>query len=163
MYSEKLMTSFFTCDFLKFYASYKKTDDIYRILRKFSARNICFLCKNTDLKIWPDLGLTSVKSQRWHHRMKWLSPSISACKMTQKTCVTRHVCDLYFRVTSCDLTSTLTFLCISFILLQYPSWTFTRHFGWVWALCISSNRPRTPKCENASVWHLTWPGPDTWP
>ena len=46
---------------------------------------------------WPDLELTSIKSQiGWCHRVKWLSPSRSACKMTQKTCVARHVCDLFY-------------------------------------------------------------------
>ena len=51
IYSEKLMTSYLTCDFSKFYAPYKKTNDIFGILRKFRARNMCFLCKNIDLKI----------------------------------------------------------------------------------------------------------------
>ena len=32
-YSEKLMTSFFTRDFSTFYASFKKTKDIFGILR----------------------------------------------------------------------------------------------------------------------------------
>ena len=113
---------------------------------------------------WPDLELTSIKSQiGWSHRVKWLSPLRSACKMTQKTCVARHVCDFYFIVTFCDLTLTLTFLSMPFMLMQYPSWTFTHHFGWVQALCSPSNRPGAPKCENASLWHLTWPWPDTWP
>ena len=40
---------------------------------------------------------------------KTLSPSISVCKMTQKTCVARHVCDFYFIVTFCGLTLALTF------------------------------------------------------
>ena len=35
IYSEKLMTPFFTLDFPKFYASYKDTNDIFGILRKF--------------------------------------------------------------------------------------------------------------------------------
>ena len=47
--------------------------------------------------IWPDLDLISVKSQvGWRHRVKWMSRSVSACKMAQKTCVARHVCGFYF-------------------------------------------------------------------
>ena len=61
--------------------------------------------KKIDLKIWPfwpDHYLISIKSQVvWRHRVKWLSPSISACKMTQKTSVARLVCDFYFIVTFC--------------------------------------------------------------
>ena len=49
--------------------------------------------------------------------------------MAQKTCVAQHVCDFYFIVTFCDLTLTLTFLSMPFMLMQYPSWTFTQHFG----------------------------------
>ena len=45
----------------------------------------------------PNPGLTSIKSQiGWRHRAKGLSPSISECKMTQKKCVARHVCDLFY-------------------------------------------------------------------
>ena len=33
--NEKLMTPFLTCDFTKFYASYKKTNDMFGILREF--------------------------------------------------------------------------------------------------------------------------------
>ena len=35
IYSEKLIMPFFTCYFPKFYASYKKTNDIFAILVKF--------------------------------------------------------------------------------------------------------------------------------
>ena len=56
--SEKLMTSFFALQVLTFYASYKKTNYIFGILRKFWTRNMCFLCINIDLKIWPNLDLT---------------------------------------------------------------------------------------------------------
>ena len=42
--------------------------------------------------------------------------------MTRITCVARHVCDIYFLVTLCDLT--LTFLGKTFLLTQYPSQTF---------------------------------------
>ena len=107
----------------------------------------------------PDLELASIKSQiGWCHEVKWLSPSWSACK----TCVARHICDFYFIVTFCVLILTLTFLSMPFILMQYPSWTLTQHFGWVSALCSPSNRPGATKCENASLWPLTWPFPDTW-
>ena len=41
------------------------------------------------------------------------------CKMTQKTCVARRVCDFHFPVTFCDLT--FTFLSIAFVLMHYPS------------------------------------------
>ena len=65
---------------------------------------------NFDL-IWPDLDLTSVKSQvKWRHKVKESSLSISMCKMTQKTFVSRHVFYLYFMETFCELTLTLTFL-----------------------------------------------------
>ena len=38
-------------------------------------------------------------------------------------------CDFYFIVTFCDLTLTWTLLSMPFILMQYPSCTFTQHFG----------------------------------
>ena len=48
---------------------------------------------NFDL-IWPELDLTSVKSQAWwHYSIEWPSLPISTCKMTQKTRVARHACD----------------------------------------------------------------------
>ena len=55
---------------------------------KFWVRNIYFYAKTLIQKfniIWPDLGLTSIKSG-------WMT-----CKMTQKTCVA-YVCDFYFIV-----------------------------------------------------------------
>ena len=94
-----------------------------------SEKGICaFKCKNIDLKIWPfwhDFQLISVKSNLWWpHRFKWPSLSISTRKMTQKTCVARHVCDIYFLATPCDMTLTLPGM--NFVLTQYPSQTFTR-------------------------------------
>ena len=123
--------------------------------KKTCASYVKILIRRCDL-IWPDLDLISVKSQvGWRHRVKWMSLSVSACKMAQKTCVARHVRDFYFLVTFSDLT--LTFSRKPFVLIQYPLWTFTQHFEWVWALCIPSNRPGSPKCENASLWPLAWP------
>ena len=66
IFREKMITSFLTCDFLKFYKSYKKnktkTNDIFWILRKVWARHMCLSCKNIDLKIWPDLDLTLTRT-----------------------------------------------------------------------------------------------------
>ena len=47
------------------------------------------------------------------------------CKMAQKTCVARHVCDFYFLVTFGDLPWTWTFSGMTFVLTQYLSQTFT--------------------------------------
>ena len=102
----------------------RKTNDIIGIPRKLWGRNTCAFCVEIfiwkfDLTFWPDLDLISIKRQiGWRCRVKWLSPSISACKMIQKTCVAQHVCDFYFIVTSCDLTFTLTFSSIPFILMR---------------------------------------------
>ena len=38
-------------DVWEFFTSHKKTYEIFGILRKFCVRNMCFLCKNIDLKI----------------------------------------------------------------------------------------------------------------
>ena len=46
------MTLLFTYDFPEFYATWKKSNGIFGIFRKFSALDGCFLCKNVDLKIW---------------------------------------------------------------------------------------------------------------
>ena len=45
------------------------------------------------------------------------------CKMTQKTCVARHICDFYFLATFFDLI--LTFSGMTFALSQYHSHTFS--------------------------------------
>ena len=104
-----------------------KTNDIFGILRKFWVRNMCFLCKNIDFKIGlflSNLDLISVKNKLWWiHRVKCPSLLISRCKMTQKTYVTRHACDLYFVVSLCDLI--LTFSGMTFVLTHYHSQTFT--------------------------------------
>ena len=48
---------------------------------------------------------------------------MSTCKMTQKTCAARHVCDL-FSVTFCDMTLTFSGP-ITFVLTCYHYQTFT--------------------------------------
>ena len=117
------------------------------------------LCKILISKIdliWPDLDMTFIKSKvGWRHRVVWLSPSMSASKMTQKTYVAMHICDFYLIVNFCDLT--LTFLSMHFVLMQYPLLESTKHVGAVWPLCSPSNRPESRKGENVSLWHLTWP------
>ena len=80
-------------------------------------------------------------------------------KITQKTCVARHVCDFYFLVTFCwpglDLFRyDLCTLAVSFSYIY-------QHFVWVWALCCPSNQPYSPKCEN-SVFYF-WPDFDLTP
>ena len=49
---------------------------------------------------------------------------MSTCKITQKPCVTWHVCDFYFLMNFCDLTLTSTFSSKTFVLTQYASQTF---------------------------------------
>ena len=49
---------------------------------------------------------------------------MSTCKITQKTCVTWHLCDFYFLINFCDLTLTLTFSNMTFVLTRYASQTF---------------------------------------
>ena len=76
------------------------------------------------LTSWSDLDLNSVKNKLWWiHNVKCPSLSISTCKMTQKTYVARHACDLYFLVSFCDLI--LTFSGMTFVLTHYHSQTFT--------------------------------------
>ena len=111
--------------------------------------------------IRPDLGMTSVKSQvGWRHSVQWLSLSISACKMTQKN-MCRAACLrllFYGGLLWPDLDVDLLY-----VLTRYSFWTSIQHFGWVWPLCIPSNRPESPKGENTPLWPLTWPWPGSWP
>ena len=113
-----------------------------------------------DLALTTDLDKIQVGLR---HRANWLSTSISASKMAQKTCVTPHVCD-FFMVTFCDLTLSSTFCkdalrtyAVSFLDIYPALWASLTSF------CSPSNRPESPKGENTSLWHLTWPWPDTWP
>ena len=96
---------------------------------------------------WSDLDLTSVKSKlKWVHRVKCPSLSISTCKMTQKTYVARHACDLYFLVSFCDLI--LTFSGMTFVLTHYHSQTFTS------TLCefeLFAARLTDPRVKNVKV------------
>ena len=139
-----------------------KTNDIFGILRKFWVRNMCFYAKIMIWKFhfWSDLDLTSVKNKLWWiYRVRCPSLSISTCKMTKKTYVARHACDLYFLVSFCDLT--LTFSGMTFVLMHYHSQTFTS------TLCefeLFTARLTDPRVQNVKVFlPLTLPWPYTWP
>ena len=131
----------------------------WKILRKFWVRNMSFLCKNIDLKISTFFYLTltwimskvnfdDVIGSNAHH-YRYL---ISTCKMTKKTCVARHVCNSYFLVNFCDLTSALSGM--TFVPTHTLSFSgIYQHFVWVWALCRPSNRLYSTKCES-SVFYI---------
>ena len=125
---KKYGVNFLTRNVWEFYTSKKKTNDIFGILRKLWVWNMCFVCKILIWKFdifWPDLDLTSVKSHLWwRHGVRRPSLSMSTCKITQKTCVTWHLCDFYFLINFCDLTLTLTFSNMTFVLTRYASQTF---------------------------------------
>ena len=119
----KVWRHFFTCNFLGLLHIQKKTNDIFRILMKFWARNMCFLNENSDLKIW------SCSTRPWPDSCQKSSLMVSWGQMTinidiqvqndpENTCCTACLW-LLFSVTFCDLT--LTFL--------------------VWSLCSCSTFP----------------------
>ena len=90
--------------------------------------------ENWSILTWTRPGLFK-NNFWWRHRVKWPSLSISKCKMTQNTCIARHVCDIYFLATMCDLT---------FDLFRYDICTYAVSFSniyqlfvWVWALCCT--------------------------
>ena len=77
IYTEKLMTPLFLLVILRSSTHRRWKPVAYLESWGHSEQETCvFLCKNIDLKIWlfwPDLDLTSVKSQvGWRHRAKWL-------------------------------------------------------------------------------------------
>ena len=99
--AKEVWHQFFDLQYLWILHIVETTNDIFGIMRKFWVRNLCFYAKYwfENLAFLPDLDLTSIKSKLWwRHRVKWPSLSISTCKMTQKTCVARHVCDFDFLV-----------------------------------------------------------------
>ena len=102
------------------------------------------------LTSWSDLDLNSVKNKLWWiHNVKCPSLSISTCKMTQKTYVARHACDLYFLVSFCDLI--LTFSGLTFVLTHYHYQTFTS------TLCdfeLFAARLTDPRVQNVKVFFI---------
>ena len=101
-------------------------------MRKFWVKHALFMqkywCENSAFL--HDLDLTLVKSKlEWGRRVKWLSLSMSTCKLTHKTCVAWHACDFYFLVTLCGLALALIFPGITFLLTQYYSQIFTCTLG----------------------------------
>ena len=122
-----------------------------------------FLYKNIGLQfdvIWPDIELTSVnRNAGWRHVVKRPSLSISTCKITQNTCIARHVCDFYFIATFWDLTLIKVWPSTRAV----PFLDIFQYREWAWALCSASYRPESPKCEHAAWMHvktfdliLTW-------
>ena len=157
---------FFTSNVWQFYKSYKKTNNIFEILKKFQVKHVLVMQKYwyENLTLWPDFHLTAVKSKLWwRHRVKLPSPSISTSKMNHKTCVTRHASDFYFLVTFCDLGLEPSRYDLCNHAVSFSD--IYQHFVWVWALCCPSNRPDSHKCENSVVVFLllTWLWPYTWP
>ena len=144
-----------------------KTNDIFRILRKFWVRNMCFLCKKywyENFTFWSDLDLTSVKSKLWWiDRVKCLSLSISTRKMTQKWYVARNACDIYFLVNFCGLI--LTFSGMTFV-LRIITQTFTSTLCEFELFAARLTDP-SPKCESVFFFTfgltlaLPWPLPLT--
>ena len=132
-----------------------KANDIFWNLGKFWVRNMCLLCKKywfEKFDFWSDLDMTSVKSKLWWiHRLKCPSLSISTCKMTKKTYVARHACDLYFLVSFCDLI--LTFSGMTFVLTHSHSQTFT---SFLREFQLFAARLTDPKVQNVRVFYL-WP------
>ena len=155
---------FLTWDFLKLYASYKKTNDIFGTLGKFWARNMCFLCKNIDLGIWPDLDLTST----WPPSKVRLDDVIGSNDCSHRYLLAKwprkHVSQaclwLLFYI---DLFRPDLNLDIFNYVLHTHAVSFVDIYPALWVSVSSSNQPVTPECENASLWPLTCPGPDTWP
>ena len=131
---------------------------------KNRVKNMCFYPNIFLWKIviiWPNLDLTSVKSQvRWCHRVKWSLLSKSSWKMPQKTCVARHACDSSF---SDLLWPDLDHLGIW---PMYSCSTLLRHIPALWA-SLSSLQPnqatREFKMWKVAFWHLALPWPDTKP
>ena len=128
----------------------------------FESETCVYYAKNIYLKtwpFWPDLDPTSGKSTLWWlHRVKCPSLLIYTCKMTQKTCVARHVSDFSFLVTFCD--PTLTFSGMTFLLMHYNSQTFTS------TLCefeLFAARLTDPTVQNVKFfifilpWRYIWP------
>ena len=113
-------------------------------MQKYWFQNLTFLS---------NLDLISVKNKLWWiHRVKCPSLLISRCKMTQKTYVARHACDLYFVVSLCDLI--LTFSGMTFVLTHYHSQTFTS------TLCefeLFAARLTDPRVQNVKVFFSLWP------
>ena len=158
---------FWTYYLWKFYATRRRRKPMtYLEFRRNSEQETCacyvkIMVWKLDF-IWPDLVLIVKGQVGWDHRVKWLWPSISACRMIQETCVARYVCDLFI-VTFCDLTLTLTFFKYALRAYAVSFVDYIQHYGWVWHLCSPSNRPESQKGENVSLWPLTWPWHDTWP
>ena len=129
-----------------------------------SGQETCAFCvkiliRKCDL-IWPDpWPWSTVKLDDFIGQM---IVTINICVQNDPENMCRTAClRLLFYSDVCGLT--LSFLRMPFVLMPYPSWPFTQHFGWVWALCSLSNGPGSPKCENVSLlplalsWHGTWP------
>ena len=103
---------------------------------------------NFDI-LWSELDLASIINKVGrHHRVKYPSLSASTCEMTQKTCVTCRVCDLYFIVTFCDLTFTLIFQSMTLELTQYPSQIFT---STLWEFELLAAHLNDPRAQNVKT------------
>ena len=71
--------------------------------------------------------------------------------MTQKTCITQHVRDFYFIVHFCDLTLTLTYSGMTFVLMHYPFQTFISTFC---AFELLAARPTDHRAQNVKALFL---------
>ena len=89
---------FWLLSFWEFYIPRRKPIiGISGVLRKLWVRNMRFLCKNIDLKVWPCLTWPLSKGTFDDAIVKLPSLAISTCKMIPKICVARHNCDFYFK------------------------------------------------------------------
>ena len=163
--TKKVRRHFFFLFLWSLYASQKKTNDIFGILTKYWARNICLLCKNIDLKIrsyltwvWPDIRQKSYWMTLWDQ----MAFSLTIHLQNDPENVCRMAC-LWLSFYGYLLWPDLDLYKYGLRTHALPFVAIYQHFGWVWATYSPSYRPESPKCENAPFWHLTWPWPDTWP
>ena len=129
--SEKVWRQFLALQSLWVLHIVEKTNGIFGNLRN-SESEACtyFLMQKYSFENW---------SNAYHYQYLRV-------KMTQKTCGSRHVGDFYFLATFCDLTLTLTYSGMTFVLTQYPSQTFTSFLCGFQPFAAHLTAPY-PKCE----------------
>ena len=160
MYSEKGIASFFTCIFLSSSHCGRKNMSQLGSWGESESETLLFMQKywleNFEL-IWPDLDLTSVKSQVGRHRrVRRSSFDIYVQNNPENMCCVACLWALFYSAFCC---------LILFYIFKYglhthalPFLEIYQQFGWGWILCSPSDRPESPKYENA-VFRL-WPDID---